>query len=62
MYVDSDRGDTLSKSGRRIGDTDIGCEGWCMYLTSLGAVTTKAGMGGTGGGGEGMDGLGGGER
>lgn len=41
--VDPDIGDTLSKSGRRIGAMDICCEG-CTDLTSLGAVATNAEM------------------
>jgi hypothetical protein len=42
--VDSDIGDALSKSGRRIGAADICCEG-CTDLASLGALAMNAEMG-----------------
>lgn len=58
--TDSDSGDMLPRSERRIGAIDICCE-VCDGLSSIGA-STKAGIGGTGGGGEAMVGLGGGER
>jgi hypothetical protein len=59
VFVVSPRAGMLSRSGRWMGMT---AAGWGPCFTVAGGERTKAGMGGTGGGGDARVGLGGGER